>query len=350
VFEAHASRNGGEPIVAVADLVKRYASATANAVDGVSFEVRPGEFFALLGPNGAGKTTTISVLTTTLLPTSGTVTIAGHDVVREANAVRHSAGIIFQRPSLDRNLTAEENVRLHAILYGLFPFRPAYRLMPERYRQEVARLAVVLGLEDQIFRPIRTFSGGMMRKLEIMRSLIHTPRVLFLDEPTTGLDPASRRGLWAYLDETRRAHGTTLFLTTHYLEEAEKADRICVLDHGRIVALGAPAEIKDALVERYVVLSAADAGALRAELDARGVAWRPWPDPPDAVRVDVRPAEVHPLLRAIETPLDRIHTHIPSLEDAYLELIERGTAARDDEGGATEPVGEADRPVEAVAP
>ena len=229
------------PIVAVANLVKRYARSEVDAVAGVTFDVRPGEFFALLGPNGAGKTTTISVLTTILLPTSGSVRIAGHDVEREPNAVRRSAGIIFQRPSLDRNLTAEENVRLHAILYGLYPFRPTYRLMPAAYRDAVGRLAEVLGLEREIFRPIRTFSGGMMRKLEILRSLIHTPRVLFLDEPTTGLDPASRRSLWAYLAETRRERGTTLFLTTHYLEEAETPDRICVLDHRRSAGLGAPA-------------------------------------------------------------------------------------------------------------
>jgi len=327
VPETPTARAESGPIISVANLVKRYAQAQTAAVDGVSFEVRPGEFFALLGPNGAGKTTTISVLTTTLLPTEGSVRIAGHDVVRDAMAVRRSAGIIFQHPSLDKNLTAEENIRLHAVLYGLYPFRPTYRLMPQAYRDEVARLAAVLGLEHEVFRPIRTFSGGMKRKLEIMRSLIHTPRVLFLDEPTTGLDPASRRGLWTYLDETRQARGTTLFLTTHYLEEAEKADRICVLNHGRVIALGSPAEIKDALVERYVVLVADDRAALRAELDARGIAWREWTDPAGAVRVDVRSVDVHPLIRAIATPLSRIHTHIPSLEDAYLELIQRPAAA-----------------------
>src|SRR5207302_2793462 len=183
-------------------------------------------FFAILGPNGAGKTTTISVLTTTLQPTSGTVKVAGHDITREASEVRRNVGIIFQNPSLDSNLTAEENVRFHAVLYGLYPFRPAFSMMPRTYQEQVRELARVLGIEAEIFKPIRTFSGGMKRKLEIIRSLIHRPLVLFLDEPTTGLDAASRRNLWAYLRQARAESGTTIFLTTHYLEEAEQADRI----------------------------------------------------------------------------------------------------------------------------
>src|SRR5512145_146721 len=190
-------------IIEVQGLIKRYRGATTNAVDAISFNVASGEFFTFLGPNGAGKTTTISILTTTLSPTSGTARIAGYDVVREAAAVRQNAGIIFQQPSLDLNLTAEENVRFHAVLYGLYPFRPTFSMMPPAYRRQVADLAAVLGLGDEIFKPIRTFSGGMKRKLEIIRSLIHRPRVLFLDEPTAGLDPTSRRGLWHYLDQVR---------------------------------------------------------------------------------------------------------------------------------------------------
>src|ERR671934_1016936 len=167
------------PIIHVDKLTKRYKGARVNAVDGISFSIEAGEFFALLGPNGAGKTTTISILTTTLTPTSGSVRLAGHDLEREASAVRRNVGIIFQRPSLDLNLTAEENVRIHTVLYGLYPFRPSFGLMPRAYRQTVRELAAVLGIERELFQPLKTFSGGMRRKLEIVRSLMHRPRILF---------------------------------------------------------------------------------------------------------------------------------------------------------------------------
>src|SRR5262249_46027403 len=150
--------------------------------------VPTGALFALLGPNGAGKTTAISILTTTLAPTSGTITIAGYDLMREAKQVRNAVGIIFQKPSLDLKLTAEENIRFHAALYGVYPFRPAFALMPKRYRKHISELAAVLGLESDLRKKVQTFSGGMKRKLEILRSLLHQPKVLFLDEPTLGLD------------------------------------------------------------------------------------------------------------------------------------------------------------------
>jgi len=206
------------PAIVVDGLVKRYKKAERNAVDGISFHVRPGEFFALLGPNGAGKTTTLSILTTTLTPSDGRALIEGLDVVAEAAAVRGRVGIIFQRPSLDRNLTGEENVRFHAILYGLYPYAPAYRLMAPGYRRQVEDWAELLGLGRAIFRPVRTYSGGMLRKLEIVRSLVHRPSVLFLDEPTTGLDAPSRRALWSYLRDVRAEHGTTIVLTSAEIE------------------------------------------------------------------------------------------------------------------------------------
>jgi ABC-2 type transport system ATP-binding protein len=231
-------------MIEVRDLVKRYRGAPRNAVDGVSFEVASGQFFCLLGPNGAGKTTTASVLTTVLAPTSGLVTVAGLDVVRQQSKVRRQIGIVFQQPSLDLNLTAEENVRLHAVLYGRYPWRPAWRLMPAGYRSEVAGLMEMLGLDGWLARPARELSGGMRRKLEILRALLHQPRVLFLDEPTAGLDPQSRRNLWEYLRLARAELGTTIFLTTHYLAEAETADAVCVLAGGRIIERGSPAEVK----------------------------------------------------------------------------------------------------------
>ncbi len=245
-------------IIEVEDLTKRYKNADNNAVDGISFSVQAGEFFALLGPNGAGKTTTISILTTTLAPTSGLARIAGHDVNTEASVVRQQIGIIFQNPSLDLNLTAEENVRFHAILYGLHPFRPTFSTMPRIYRQRVHELAEVLGITADIFKPVKTFSGGMKRKLEIIRSLLHRPRVLFLDEPTVGLDPTSRRNLWQYLMQVRSESNTTVLLTTHYLEEAEEADNICIIDRGKIVSYGTPSQVKSDLVEEYLLIDADD--------------------------------------------------------------------------------------------
>src|SRR5258708_7487402 len=196
----------GESVIEVRDLVKRYRKADRNAVDGITFGVGAGEFFALLGPNGAGKTTTLSILTTTLAPTAGRAVIDGFDVVADAAAVRQRVGIIFQRPSLDKNLTGEENVRFHAILYGLYPYAPAYRLMARGSRPQVEDWAARLEIGRDIFRPVRTYSGGMLRKLEIVRSLVHRPAVLFLDEPTTGLDAPSRRALWSYLRDIRAAN------------------------------------------------------------------------------------------------------------------------------------------------
>ena len=230
--------------IEVDHLVKRYRAATANALDGISFEVPEGQLFCLLGPNGAGKTTTVSVLTTTLAPTSGRARIAGLDVATEQGQVRRQLGVVFQQPSLDLNLTAEENIRLHAVLYGLYPWRPSYRLMPAGYRSQVRDMGCVLAISDLLGRRVRTLSGGQRRRLEIVRALMHRPAVLFLDEPTAGLDPESRRSLWAYLAQARAALRTTVFLTTHYLAEAEAADAVCVLAGGRIIERGTPAEVK----------------------------------------------------------------------------------------------------------
>jgi ABC-2 type transport system ATP-binding protein len=306
-------------VIRVEELVKRYKKAEQNAVDGISFEVKAGEFFVLLGPNGAGKTTMISVLTTTLAPTGGRATIDGSDVVREASAVRRKVGIIFQRPSLDQNLTAEENVRFHALLYGLYRYAPSYALMHADYRRQVEDLAKLLGIARDIQKPVRTFSGGMRRKLEIMRSLLHKPKVLFLDEPTAGLDVPSRRTLWEHLSEVRRTSGTTIFLTTHYLEEAEEADRICIIDKGRVVSFGTPNDIKRDLVEDYVLVDAADRSGLRDELARLGYVTSSGP--PFKLQLDGQ--SVHSILRSIETPLTVVKTHTPSLEDAYLEIVSK---------------------------
>jgi ABC-2 type transport system ATP-binding protein len=306
-----------QPMIIVENLVKRYRKSDRNAVDGISFQVQPGELFALLGPNGAGKTTTISILTTTLTATSGQVSIAGYDLEKEAAQVRQMVGIIFQNPSLDLNLTAEENIRFHSVLYGLYPFSPAFSLMPKAYKEDIRRLAAILGLESDIFKPVRTFSGGMKRKLEIIRSLMHRPRVLFLDEPTSGLDPQSRRALWVYLAQVRAESKTTICLTTHYLEEAEQADRVCIINKGQVVSYGTPDEVKANLIDAHLVIDADDRARLRTELKASGIQFAETPQ----FRIGLNGHSTHQLLRSIETPLTVVETHLPTLEDAYLKII-----------------------------
>jgi ABC-2 type transport system ATP-binding protein len=319
-----------EPMIRVDQLVKRYKKSVTPAVDGISFDVEPGELFAFLGPNGAGKTTTISILTTTLAMTSGTVTIAGHDLEREAKAVRRNIGIIFQNPSVDQHLSGEENIRLHVAIYGLYGYRPFYRAMPAEYRRRIEELAAVVGLADDMAKPLRTFSGGMKRKLEIFRSLMHRPAVLFLDEPTSGLDPLSRRGLWDYLRQVRNDDGTTVFLTTHYLDEAEDADRVCVIDHGRIAMIGTPDDMKRRLLDRSVVLDAVDREALRSELSAMGLT--PTADETGLLRVAYTEVTAQELIARIQTPLSILRVHEPSLDEAYVELLRTSEQA----GGASE--------------
>ncbi|MGH3122573.1 MAG: ABC transporter ATP-binding protein [Streptosporangiaceae bacterium] len=306
----------------VAHLVKRYRAARRNAVDDISFEVPEGQLFCLLGPNGAGKTTTVSILTTTLAPTSGRVLISGRDMAIQQRQARRELGIVFQQPSLDLNLTAEENIRLHAVLYGLYPWRPRYRLMPAGYRDQVQEMASVLDISDILGRRARTLSGGLRRRLEIVRALMHQPRVLFLDEPTAGLDPESRRSLWAYLRQARASSGITVVLTTHYLEEAEAADSVCVLARGRIIERGSPAEVKARQLSPELVLDARDRAGLRRELESRGLAVSAsQPAGPLRVPLDGRGAQA--IIASMNTELTRFQIAEPTLEDAYLQLLER---------------------------
>lgn len=308
-----------EKIIEVSKLTKRYKKAKEDAVNSISFDVSAGEFFAFLGPNGAGKTTTISILTTILSKTSGQVKIAGYDVDKEASQVRRRIGVIFQNPSLDLNLTAEENIRLHAVLYGIFAFAPRYSMMPKEYRKRVKKLSKVLGIERQIGKPVKGFSGGMKRKLEIVRSLMHNPKVLFLDEPTSGLDPASRKSLWEYLRQVRESEKTTIFLTTHYLEEAEEADRVAIIDRGEIVRIGTPSEIKKDLVKEYLILGSRTCKKLEGEIKKMGLTY-------EKVNGDYK---VYPgkkssqnVISSIKSKLTTLQVHSPSLEEAYLDIVE----------------------------
>ena len=222
-------------MIRVEHLVKRFGEVVA--VDDVSFEVGRGEVFAFLGPNGAGKTTTIRMLTTLLRPTSGRLELDGLDPTVKRDEVRQRFGVVFQDPSLDQELTAWENMEIHGVLYGV----------PRKVRRERAEeLLKLFELWERRDALVKTFSGGMRRRLEIARGLLHTPKVLFLDEPTLGLDPQSRSQMWTHVKKLNESDRVTVFLTTHYMDEAERvADRIAVIDHGRIVATGSPAELKE---------------------------------------------------------------------------------------------------------
>jgi ABC-2 type transport system ATP-binding protein len=221
-------------IIEVTGLSKSFGGVVA--VDHVSFSVGKGEIFAFLGPNGAGKSTTIKMLTTLLQPTSGSIRLDGHDPVVEPDAVRSTFGIVFQDPSLDDDLTAQENMEFHGVLYGV---PRAAR------RQRIPELLAFVDLFDRKDGYVREFSGGMKRRLEIARGLLHHPKILFLDEPTLGLDPQTRNRMWEYLLNMNREEGITVFFTTHYMEEAEKnANRIAVIDNGRIIAEGSADELK----------------------------------------------------------------------------------------------------------
>ena len=222
-------------MIRVQNLVKRFGDFTA--VNDISFEVPKGEIFAFLGPNGAGKTTTIKMLTTLLPPTSGSLELNGLDPARQQNEVRQQFGIVFQDPSLDQDLTAAENLELHRVLYHV----------PKKVRRERSEMLLKLfELWDRRDSLVKQFSGGMKRRLEIARGFLHTPRILFLDEPTLGLDPQSRNQLWTHVKRLNETEQVTVFLTTHYMEEADRvAHRIAVIDHGRIVAMGTSQELKE---------------------------------------------------------------------------------------------------------
>jgi len=248
--------------VSIRGLVKRYGDI--EAVAGVDLDVRPGETFGFLGPNGAGKSTTIGVLCTLIRPTAGSASVAGYDVRSERAQVRRSIGLVFQATTLDDYLTAEQNLRFHADLYGVD--RAA---LPGRMRE----VLTMVGLWERRGDLVERFSGGMKRRLEVARGLLHSPRVLFLDEPTIGLDPVTRASMWQYLGELRRREDITVFLTTHYLDEAEHCDRIAIMNAGRIVALDTPAALKASIgADRVQLRTEDDTAAIAALADRFGLA------------------------------------------------------------------------------
>jgi ABC-2 type transport system ATP-binding protein len=234
-------------IINVQNLSKQFKSV--RAVDGISFSVSEGEVFGFLGPNGAGKTTTINILCTLLSATGGSAEIAGHDCAKNSDEVRTAIGLIFQDTTLDTGLTAYENLKFHAYLYNLD------RKLTER---RIDEMLAVVELQNRKHDLIKNFSGGMKRRLEIARGLLHYPRVLFLDEPTLGLDPQTRNTIWDFINTLRKKEKITVFMTTHYMEEAENCDRIAIMDHGKIIALDTPAQLKEMVHGDIIHLVTAD--------------------------------------------------------------------------------------------
>ncbi|MFI6585586.1 ATP-binding cassette domain-containing protein [Embleya sp. NPDC050493] len=293
-------------------LTKSYGPV--HAVCGLDLTVHAGEAFGFLGPNGAGKSTSIAMLSTLLRPTAGRAEVAGHDIRDEQDAVRRAIGIVFQETTVDVDLTAEENLRFHADLYGM-PRREA--------RGRIASMLDLVGLTERSTRAVRTFSGGMRRRLEIARGMLHTPRVLFLDEPTTGLDPQTRAAIWGYLHRLREESGTTLFMTTHQLEEAEHCDRIAVVDEGRVVVEGSPAQLKAVIGDDLVVLRTRDNdSALRSVREQFGL--RAVVEESELrVRVADGAAFVPRLCRQLTVPVYSVSVTSPTLDDVFLHYTGR---------------------------
>ena len=310
-------------VVEVEGLVRRYGTFTA--VDGISFDVGAGEVFGFLGPNGAGKSTTIGMLCTLLRPTAGRAVVNGFDVVRRSDDVRRSIGLIFQDPSLDNYLTAQENLDFHAF---------AYDVPRAEARERADELLAMVELAERRHDQVKTFSGGMKRRLEIARGLLHRPRVLFLDEPTLGLDPQTRGHIWEYILDLREREGVTLFLTTHYMDEAEHCDRIAIIDHGKIVALDTPSKLKAGVGGDVVVLRTDDNAHARDEIRAR---FGLEPETRDGeLRLEVpRGDEFIPdLVRGLSGRITSIGVHRPTLDDVFLKLT--GRAIRDEEASSTD--------------
>lgn len=317
---------GLTPAVYVRGLVKRYAAV--EAVRGIDLDVAPGETFGFLGPNGAGKSTTIKILCTLVAATSGTARVAGWDVVTERAAVRRHIGLVFQEPTLDTYLTGEQNLRFHGELYGVNRSGAAAR------REEVLRM---FGLWERRSDDVQTYSGGMRRRLEIARGLLHSPKVLFLDEPTIGLDPQSRASIWEYLRELHSSEEITVFVTTHYMEEAENCDRIAIINEGQIVALDTPERLKAAVGKDRVQITTDDD---RAAI----VALREHFDLDAAVRegrvtfaVSDGASFVPRLFARLGVSIRSVTVNRPSLDDVF--LAHTGTTIRDAEsaGGVLHP-------------
>ena len=312
-----------ETVIEAKDLVKKYGELIAVA--GIELEVRAGEIFGFLGPNGAGKSTTISMLCTLLKPTAGSASVAGIDVMHDPARVRQRIGLVFQDPSLDDQLTGRENLEFHAFIYSV----PA-----EHRRERIDKMLELLQLTDRAGSQVRTYSGGMKRRLEIARGMLHEPQILFLDEPTLGLDPQTRRNIWTHLNDLRARTGVTIFMTTHYMDEAEYCDRIAIIDKGQIVAQGTPDQLKAMVGGDVVTMTSSKLeDALEEIQKVLGVV--PTRDD-GTLRMEVQDGRkfVPRLVRELTVPVDTISLRRPSLDDVFLKLT--GRAIREEEASDRE--------------
>jgi ABC-2 type transport system ATP-binding protein len=310
------------PVIEVEHLTRKFNGFIA--VDDVSFTVGRKEIFGFLGPNGAGKTTTINMLCTLLKPTSGRATLNGFDVASQQDAVRQSIGIVFQDPTLDDQLTARENLQFHAMLYNV---------PPAEREKRARRVLEMVGLTDRAGDRVEAYSGGMKRRLEIARGLMHYPHVLFLDEPTLGLDPQTRSAIWEHVHELRAEYDITVFLTTHYMEEAENCDRIAIIDTGRIVALDTPGTLKHGVGGDIITLRSSDAVTTLAELKEKfdlealvkpAVADTSGPAG-DRIYVEVPNGRtlLPQILKGLTTEILSVAVREPTLDDVFLNLTGR---------------------------
>jgi ABC-2 type transport system ATP-binding protein len=313
----------GGPAVEVDGLTKKFGDV--EAVRGIEFAVRPGEIFGFLGPNGAGKSTTINMLCTLLRPSGGRARVAGHDVVAERDSVRRNIGLVFQDPTLDGYLSGEQNLRFHAELYGVPRSVAGAR---------IGQVLEMVNLADRRGDLVQTYSGGMKRRLEIARGLLHSPRVLFLDEPTVGLDPQTRASIWEYIRRLQRTEEITIFMTTHYMDEAEFCERIAIMDSGRIVALDTPEALKAGVGKDRIRIQTADdeaaIAAIKDRFDLDAVVSE------GAVTFSVASGEafVPRLFAELGVPIMSVNVARPSLDDVFMSFT--GTTIRDAEASATD--------------
>ncbi|MDD4900738.1 MAG: ATP-binding cassette domain-containing protein [Patescibacteria group bacterium] len=308
-------------IIEVKNLTKRYDKLTA--VDDISFNVKQGEIFGFLGPNGAGKSTTISMLATLLKPDSGQATIDGFDVGSQRNSVRQAIGLVFQDSSLDDRLTAQENLYFHADLY---------HVEKQSFKERLPEVLQLVDLWDRRGAIVKTFSGGMKRRLEIARGLIHYPKVMFLDEPTIGLDPQTRFNIWHYILKLKKEKEMTIFMTTHYLNEAEYCDRIAIVDRGKIVALDTPANLKKIVGGEIITLTAADPLKLKQAIARRFDLKIKEED--NKIKIEVADGEkfLPRLFNELTEKIDSVELRKPTLDDVFLTLT--GKKIREEEASS----------------
>jgi ABC-2 type transport system ATP-binding protein len=312
-------------IIEIQELTRKFKQLTA--VDSISFDVYKGEIFGFLGPNGAGKTTTINMLCTLLRPNSGHATVNGYDVLKQRRQVQRVIGLVFQDPTLDDYLSAEQNLLFHAYAYGV----------PKSVREErLKQLVELVGLSDRLKSRVSTYSGGMKRRLEIARGLLHHPQILFLDEPTLGLDPQTRYHIWEYIHALRKQEDLTIFMSTHYMDEAENCDRIAVIDQGKIAALDTPDNLKDSLGGDVVILEAEDPQKAISELEEKYNLSPQVQGKTITFSVPHGETFLPEFMHSFQSKLVSVNLHRPTLDDVFLKLT--GRAIRDQQADSWAPL------------